>query len=124
MLRSCVGSPLYMAPQILQRKPYGTKCDIWSLGIIFHEMIYHDVPWKARDERELLHNIMTKPFHISKNNKPALSKFSEDFLKKTLVVDENERITWDKLFEMFEGHDEKIPLQNLGVNKENVHMQQ
>ena len=58
MLRSCVGSPLYMAPQILARKAYGLKSDVWSIGVIFHEMIYQDVPWKARDERELLNNIM------------------------------------------------------------------
>ena len=26
------------------------------MGIIFHEMIFHEVPWKARDEKELLNN--------------------------------------------------------------------
>jgi serine/threonine-protein kinase ULK/ATG1 len=36
MLKSCVGSPIYMAPQILERAPYTTKCDIWSIGIIFY----------------------------------------------------------------------------------------
>ena len=36
MLKSCVGSPIYMAPQILERTQYTTKCDIWSLGIIFY----------------------------------------------------------------------------------------
>jgi serine/threonine-protein kinase ULK2 len=50
LLRSCVGSPLYMAPQVLGRKSYSTKCDIWSIGVIFYEMLFHDVPWKGRDE--------------------------------------------------------------------------
>ena len=59
LLKSCVGSPLYMAPQILARKQYGTKCDIWSLGVIYHELLYGYVPWKGRDERDLLNNIMT-----------------------------------------------------------------
>ena len=35
MLKSCVGSPIYMAPQILSRQEYSTKCDIWSIGVMF-----------------------------------------------------------------------------------------
>lgn len=50
MLKSCVGSPIYMAPQILERVQYTTKCDIWSLGVIFYEMMFGYPPWKARDE--------------------------------------------------------------------------
>ena len=57
----------------LKRKPYGTKCDVWSLGIIFHEMLFHDVPWKARDERELLHNILNVPFTIRNSSVSKLS---------------------------------------------------
>lgn len=36
MLKSLVGSPIYMAPQILERNDYTTKCDIWSIGVIFY----------------------------------------------------------------------------------------
>jgi calcium-dependent protein kinase len=49
MLKSCVGSPIYMAPQILERAQYTTKCDIWSLGVILYEMLFGYPPWKARD---------------------------------------------------------------------------
>lgn len=34
MLTSLVGSPIYMAPQILRGEKYNSKCDVWSLGII------------------------------------------------------------------------------------------
>ncbi|CAK58289.1 unnamed protein product (macronuclear) [Paramecium tetraurelia] len=99
LLRSCVGSPLYMAPQILARKPYSTKCDIWSLGVIFYEMVFTDVPWKGRDERDLLKNILSVPVSIKKG---FLTSKSEEFLRKTLTIEENDRISWEKVFEMFE----------------------
>lgn len=31
-----VGTPLYMAIQILKNTPYSSKCDIWSLGLVFY----------------------------------------------------------------------------------------
>ncbi|KAL4460968.1 hypothetical protein ABPG74_016440 [Tetrahymena malaccensis] len=103
LLRSCVGSPLYMAPQILARKAYGLKSDIWSIGVIFHEMIYQDVPWKARDERELLNNITRQPFKLRKNVK--LQPISEEILRRTLVNEEKDRISWDDLFKIFDQYD-------------------
>jgi len=42
---------------------------------------------------------MIKPLQF-KSTVPY-SKFSEDFLRKALSVDENERITWDQVFELF-----------------------
>lgn len=90
-MKTCVGSPLYMAPQVLSRKQYKSVSDLWSLGVVLHEMIYNDVPWKGRDEADLLNNIKKIPYKI----RPGLSKLSEEFLKGALVYDEDKRMTWD-----------------------------
>lgn len=47
LLKSCVGSPLYMAPQILERVKYTYKCDVWSFGVIFFEILHGSVPWRG-----------------------------------------------------------------------------
>lgn len=40
MLETGVGTPVYMAPQILNSKRYRSKCDIWSIGIIYYELLF------------------------------------------------------------------------------------
>ena len=80
-----------MAPQILKKTSYTTKCDIWSTGIIFYELFVGRPPWEAANEQELIYNITKKPLKI-----PAhLSDWGKNLLTKMIVVNENERIGWD-----------------------------
>lgn len=39
-----LGSPLNMAPEILDHRPYNSKADIWSIGVAFYEMLFGKYP--------------------------------------------------------------------------------
>ena len=41
----CCGTPAYVAPEILQKTPYGPAVDIWALGIVFYLMIAKALPF-------------------------------------------------------------------------------
>ena len=46
MLFTMVGTLNYTAPEILKGEPYDMKVDIWSLGVIFYQMVYKRMPYK------------------------------------------------------------------------------
>ncbi len=45
-----LGTPGYMSPQIVVKTPYTSKCDIWSLGVIYYEMLFGTLPGRGSDE--------------------------------------------------------------------------
>ncbi len=49
-MKSIVGTPLYMSPQILKKGKYTTKSDLWSIGLIYYEMLHGRTPWPAQNE--------------------------------------------------------------------------
>ncbi|CAD8193869.1 unnamed protein product [Paramecium octaurelia] len=114
LLKTCVGSPLYMAPQILKREKYTTKSDIWSLGVIYYEMIYGKTPWTGVDEKSLTKNVMKQPLIFP--DKTTLSDFGKGFLSRALEKEESKRMEWAELFAMFEQE------QNQGAIQFNVNM--
>jgi serine/threonine protein kinase len=42
-----LGTPFYMAPEIMNKEPYNHKIDIWSIGIIYFELLTGRTPFMA-----------------------------------------------------------------------------
>jgi serine/threonine protein kinase len=64
LLQTYAGTPLYMAPQLLCHRNYSTKCDIWSTGIIFYELVCGGHPWPSTSIGELHSKIKNVPLTI------------------------------------------------------------
>lgn len=92
-----IGTPLYMAPEIYSKSQYSSKCDVWSLGMLFYELLYGKTPWIGRSSFDLFeNNIKVKPLIF-----PAVPKRSDkvkNILKKMLIVNQEFRIDWDGIF--------------------------
>lgn len=82
MIESYCGTPLNMAPEILEKKQYNYKADIWSLGVILFELITGDPPFQASSKSELKANIKMGDFKIPKHFNISLECL--DFINKCL----------------------------------------
>ncbi len=57
MTETVCGTPLIMAPEVLNGVRYNHKADVWSLGIIFFELITGFTPFTGRDREDLKRNL-------------------------------------------------------------------
>ena len=54
-----VGTPHYMCPELVAKKGYGVKADVWSLGVIMHEMTAQRMPFQAFNVEGLMQKILS-----------------------------------------------------------------
>lgn len=117
LLKTLCGTPLYMAPEIMNYKDYDDKADLWSVGIILYEMLYGYRPFKAKNLHTLVKQINSEPVKIPSNTK--ISNECKNLLISLLIKNPDKRISWTDFFNHSWLNEEKISKAENITKKEN-----
>lgn len=91
------GSPLYMAPEILLKKPYSNKADLWSVGVMLYEVLCATHPFKSVENIvDLVHKVERDEIQFPSSAK--ISPLGIDLLKRLLKKNPLHRIGWEEFF--------------------------
>ncbi|XP_068634486.1 serine/threonine-protein kinase ATG1a-like [Aristolochia californica] len=93
------GSPLYMAPEIIQNQKYDAKADLWSVGTILFQLITGKPPFDGNNQFQLFQNILTStelkfPQGIMEEFHPDCVDLCRRLLRQNPV----ERLTFEEFF--------------------------
>ncbi|KAK3151157.1 hypothetical protein QOZ80_3AG0242460 [Eleusine coracana subsp. coracana] len=86
------GSPLYMAPEVMQAQKYDAKADLWSVGVILYQLVTGYPPFNGDNQIQLLKNILSS-CDIRFPSDCELSHGCIDLCRKLLQLNSVERLT-------------------------------
>ena len=98
MTKTMLGSPIYMAPEILNGQIYSNKADIWSIGVVLYEMLYGYCPFESSSIPKLIE--VLKETELDFPNDVLVSNETKKLLRKILTKDPQKRIEWMELFQL------------------------
>ncbi|CAH8382132.1 unnamed protein product [Eruca vesicaria subsp. sativa] len=87
-----VGSPYYVAPEVL-RKQYGPEADVWSAGVIVYILLSGVPPFWAESEQGIFEQVLHGDLDFSSDPWPSISESAKDLVRKMLVRDPKKRLT-------------------------------
>jgi serine/threonine protein kinase len=97
LAQTMLGSPIYMAPEVLRGEIYTIKADIWSLGVVIYEMAFGFCPFQENSIARLINALEHQELQINREINPISAQL-EELLRVILVKDHFKRISWEELF--------------------------
>ncbi|XP_049335906.1 calcium/calmodulin-dependent serine protein kinase b isoform X13 [Astyanax mexicanus] len=88
-----VGTPHFMAPEVVKREPYGKPVDVWGCGVILFILLSGCLPFYGTKER-LFEGIIKGKYKVMNPRQWShISESAKDLVRRMLMLDPAERIT-------------------------------
>lgn len=103
LTKTLCGTPMYLAPEVVNQKKYTLVSDLWSIGVILYQIFFGILPFeKPRNILELGRNLQEMGLTImpipKMRNGATISSQGKDMLQQLLKIEPIERMTWGGFF--------------------------
>jgi protein kinase D len=92
--RSVVGTPAYLAPEVLSNQGYNRTLDMWSVGVIIYVSLSGTFPFN--EDEDILDQIQNAEFMFPDNAWKSISNDAIDLIKHLLQVKRRRRLTVER----------------------------
>ena len=99
IMTTLCGTSGYVAPEVLEQKPYNEACDFWSVGVVLFILLSGSPPFYDEDNFELFEKIKKCRYSLDTPQWDGISPEAKDFISKLLVADPTKRISGDELMQ-------------------------
>lgn len=93
------GTPTYVAPEVIRGEPYGTKVDMWSLGVILYTLLGGYPPFYDEDKVQQMKLIKKGVFEFHEDYFDSVSYDAKDLIMMLLVGDPSKRLSAEEALE-------------------------
>lgn len=92
-VREILGTPEYVAPEILNYEPISTATDMWSIGVLIYVMLTGESPFLGEEKQETYLNVSQVNVDYSQDVFQGVSDLAVDFIQSLLIKNPRERAT-------------------------------
>uniref|UniRef100_T1JCX8 non-specific serine/threonine protein kinase n=1 Tax=Strigamia maritima TaxID=126957 RepID=T1JCX8_STRMM len=92
-IREIVGTPDYVAPEVLSYEPITLATDMWSVGVLVYVFVSGHSPFAGDTKQETFCNISRVNFDFPDDLFRDVSGLARDFMQKLLIKDPRQRMT-------------------------------
>merc|ERR1712226_1001612 len=92
VMKTKVGTPYYIAPEVLNEE-YTKSCDIWSIGVIAYMLLCGYPPFKGDSNKDILESVKAGHFDFPSPEWDTITDSAKEFICSLLTMDQNHRPT-------------------------------
>jgi calcium/calmodulin-dependent protein kinase I len=90
-----VGTPCYVAPEVVAGREYGEKVDVWSAGVVLYMMLSGTVPFYGATAGETFQAVLRGNLRFPPRAFAAVSPEAKDLMRRMLCKDVSRRLSAD-----------------------------